>query len=73
MLPPKNYRAVIPRCCGTCRYLVEKSGHYEGSLGIEGDWVSRHCKRDADIAVDEAEDFYYSICDYYKVAHRGGA
>lgn len=26
LLPPKNFRQVIPRCCGTCRYLQVEYG-----------------------------------------------
>lgn len=27
LLPPKNYRRIVPRCCDTCRYL-KNDGEY---------------------------------------------
>lgn len=55
--PPKNFREITPRCCGTCKH-----GYFEdGLINCE------RIKNDHDSqGVASAEDHYMYVCDYYK-------
>lgn len=54
MKPPKNRRAVVPRCCFTCKYFMHTDG-------------TSYCKRPGDLHWDTCDMKYiFEVCDYWK-------
>lgn len=65
--PPKNYREINIRCCGTCAF-VEYVDETDRKTNMPTESYLRRCRRDHDICQFEAETFYFRVCDYYKQA-----
>mgnify|MGYP000937156215 CR=1 FL=1 len=60
LLPPKNFRQIIPRCCATCRYLYNDG---------EGAFV---CQRAPDVIVFDVGDRndLLAVCDRWADGYR---
>lgn len=65
LLPPKNYRYVVPRCCATCKHMntletEDRFGHTE---------YHYECERDERINFEGAdlEGLYLAVCDRYTI------